>query len=484
MRSARLALALVSLAPHAGVRPASAAPAREFGAGDADLAALVSASLAARAEIREAEALVSAERERVSQAGALPDPVLTLGIQNDGFDSLQIGTMETSFYQVMVSQGLPWPGKRDLRAEVAALGGAEAESSVGRVRLATRAEVARAYLELVLARERLELVDRLEVVWRQSIELARSRYEIGAGAQSDVLRAQLELNRIRQRRFALAADERTSVHTLNRLRDRPLDDEVTTTATLTALAMPVLRGQDEDLADAEERSPELALARAASSRAGKRLDLARRERYPDFAVNAGVMPRGSLEPMWLLGLSVNVPLWSASKQGPAVAESEARSSASAHGVEAIRHQLALRVAERRTVLAALLDSTQLYADGLLVQSHATAESTLAQYRVGNVPFAAVLEANAGYIGDEEGYLLTLAEAQRVAIARDEVSLEPVSGGTGGAAPMGGGTAPSMRASSTASSAMGGSASRGAAASAAAAASATAATTSSSSGGGM
>lgn len=455
MRSARLVLVLVSLAALAGARPASAAPAREFGAGDDHLAALVSASLAARAEIREAEALVSAERERVSQASALPDPVLTLGIQNDGFDSLQIGTTETSFYQVMVSQGLPWPGKRDLRAEVAALGGAEAEASVGRVRLATRAEVARAYLELVLARERVTLVDRLEVVWRQSIELARSRYEIGAGAQSDVLRAQLELNRIRQRRFSLAADERNAVHQLNRLRDRPLDDEVTTAATLTGLARPALRGQDEDLADAEERSPELALARVASSRAGKQLDLARRERYPDLAVNAGVMPRGSLEPMWLLGLSVNVPLWSASKQGPAVAESEARSSASAHGVEAIRHQLALRVAERRTVLAALLDSIQLYADGLLVQSHATAESTLAQYRVGAVPFAAVLEANAGYIGDEEGYLLTLAEAQRVAIERDEVSLAPVNAGTGGAA-----------------------------ASAAAAASATASTPSSSSGGGM
>ena len=46
-----------------------------------------------------------AERERVPQAGALPDPVLSLGIQNDGFSEIMIGKMETSFYQVMLSQG-------------------------------------------------------------------------------------------------------------------------------------------------------------------------------------------------------------------------------------------------------------------------------------------------------------------------------------------------------------------------------------------
>jgi cobalt-zinc-cadmium efflux system outer membrane protein len=465
MRLAPLLVTLtLALAATPAARAAGDSSDAPFGAADPRLGALVEESLAARAEIRQAEDLVRAERERVSQASALPDPVLTLGIQNDGFDSLQIGTMETSFYQVMVSQGLPWPGKRGLRAEVAELGSAEADANVGRIRLSTRAEVARAYLDLVLARERLRLADRLEVVWQQSIELARSRYEIGAGAQSDVLRAQLELNRIRQRRFALGADQRTAVQTLNRLRDRPLDDEVATAAALTELGTPRVRSPEADLADAEARSPELALAQLASARAGKRLDLARREQYPDFAVNAGVMPRGSLEPMWLLGLSVNVPLWSASKQGPAVTENEARSSAQARGVEAIRHELALRVAERRAVLAALLDTLELYTGGLLVQSQATAEATLAQYRVGNVPFAAVLEANVGYIGDEEGYLLTLADAHRVAIARDEVSLAPTGGvNVAGAAPMRGGAPTSGRMQPASASSMAGATSSGAAA---------------------
>jgi outer membrane protein TolC len=141
---------------------------------------------------------------------------------------------------------------------------------------------------------------------------------------------------------------------------------------------------------------------------------------------------------------VGLPLWSSRKQGRAVAESEARAEAGARGQQAVEQQLRLRVAERRTRYASLLENLNLYRGGLLVQSRATAESTLAQYRVGKVTFASVLEANAGYIADEESFLSTVADAQRLAIAADEVSLEaaggPPAGGLGGGGMPGAGAA--------------------------------------------
>ncbi len=51
----------------------------------------------------------------------------------------------------------------------------------------------------------------------------------------------------------------------------------------------------------------------------------------------------------------------------------------------------------------------------------------------NVTFASVLEANAGYINDEESYLTSVADAHRVAIAEAEISLNPIGGIAGGAA---------------------------------------------------
>ncbi|WP_242344328.1 TolC family protein [Anaeromyxobacter terrae] len=430
--------ALLLLAPQARANAQADASAGLALPSDPVLAALIEQSLAARPELRQANAAVRAERERIPQAGALPDPVLTLGIQNDGFKEIMVGKMETSFYQVMVSQGLPWPGKRGLRTDVARLAADEAGASLNRARLTTEADVRRAYLDLLLTRDRLDLLARLERIWITSAGFARSRYESGDGVQSDVLRAQLEQNRLRQRRWGLEAQERTTLQTLNRLRGKPVDEPISTSTSVRDLTLPELPAADAALADALARSPELAQARLGAARAEKSVALARRERFPDLSVNAGVMPRGQLEPMWQAGISVGLPVWSYRKQNRAVAESEARAEAGVSAAQAIEQVLRLRVAERRAAYTAVADTARLFREGLLVQSQATADSTLAQYRVGKVTFASVLEANAGYIADEDGFLAAVADAQRIAISEAELSLDPVGvAGAGGAIAAGG-----------------------------------------------
>ncbi len=406
---------------------------------DPVLQELIDESLAARPELKQAEATVRAERERVPQVGALPDPTLSLGIQNDGFDEIMVGEMETSFYQIMLSQPLPWPGKRGLREDVAELAAEGAESDVARLRLSTEAEVRRGYLDLLVVRERLALLDELERIWERSIGTARARYEAGDGAQSDVMRAQLELLRLRQRRWSLQAEEAARLQGLNRLRGKPLDAPIASSASVRAQPLPALPALDAATSDAETRSPELAGARTAASQADAQTRLARRERFPDVALQAGIMLRGKLDPMWTAGISVELPLWSGRKQSRAVAESEARASGSTLGAEAVLLTLHQRVAERRSALAALLETIDLFRKGLLVQSQATTESALSQYRVGKVTFASVLDANAGYLSDQEAHLLAVAEAQRIAIATAEVSLDPAGGGGGGA--MGGASVP-------------------------------------------
>ncbi len=431
----RVAAAVAFLLALPAVGRGQSEPAPQPLPADPVLSQLIEQSLAARPELKQAEATVTAERERVPQAGALPDPTLSLGIQNDGFRGIQIGKMETSFWQVMVSQGLPWPGKRGLREDVARLSADEAGTATARLRLGTEADVRRAYLDLLVVRERLALLDDLERIWQRSIGTARARYESGDAAQSDVMRAQLELNRLQQRRWSMKADEAARLQALNRLRGHPLDEPIPSGAAVRDLPLPALPDLAAAVADAEARSPELAGAKLASSQAEAVTRLARRDRYPDLSVQVGIMPRGGLDPMWTAGVSVGLPIWSGRKQSRAVAEGEARASASAQGTEAVGQVLRMRVAERRTALTSLLETIRIYRQGLLVQSQATTESTLAQYRVGKVTFASVLEANAGYLSDQDAHLLASAEAQRIAISSTEVSLDPV-GAAGAAGGMG------------------------------------------------
>jgi len=402
-------------------------------ASDPTLARLISESLSARPEIAAVEATVRAQRAKVAQAGAWPDPMLQLGVQNDGFMSWEVGKMETSYFSVMVSQTFPWPGKSDLRSDVAELAVGQSKLGVSRLRLSTEAEVRRLYVGLLLVRDRMVLLDRLTSLWEKSAEVARFVYESGGGAQSDLLRSRLELGRLRLRRLALAAEVRTVVQGLNRLRGRPLDELVETKVRLVDLGVPRLLDEQRAVDDALARSPELAAAQIYITSAGKAVDLANRSYFPDLVVSAGVMPRGGdFPPMWLLSVGATIPIFAGSKQNSAVREGEARAAAARANVDGVEQLLRLRVRERLTALAALLDTLRIYDDGLLVESGATAESTLAQYQVGKVSFVSVLDANAGVLADEDGYLQALAQAHQIGIAGYELSPNPVAISAGSA----------------------------------------------------
>jgi hypothetical protein len=129
-----------------------------------------------------------------------------------------------------------------------------------------------------------------------------------------------------------------------------------------------------------------------------------------------------------------------------VNEAAIRRDAEVSGEEATRQMVRLRAEERQAVLAALARTNQLYKEVVLVQSDAAVQSTLGQYKVGKVTFASVLDVLRGRIADDAGYLDSLAQARRVAIAQREVSLDPppslggavTSGGMPGTGASGGG----------------------------------------------
>lgn len=410
---------------------------------DADpvLAGLVAEALARRPEITQARQKLAAERERVPQAGALPDPTLTAGIQNDGFTSIEIGRMETSYYSFMLTQALPFPGKLGLERDVQALAAEGGVSDVKRAELATEAEVRGAYVALLVARGDLALQGRLETLWREAERASKARYEVGQGSQADLLRAQLERTRLRQQRWALEAAERTTVQAINRLRGRDLDEPIATTFELERVTPPELPKLDALARDAEARSPELAAARLATQRASRQSDLARRDLLPDFSISAGVMPRGSFPPMWTVSVGISLPVYAGSKQLRAIDERSARADAERAGEEAVRQTLALRTRQRLSLLESALESVSLYRSGLLVQSEAAVDSAIAQYQVGKVPFAAVLEAINGLLADRSSYLAALARVLQLAIDQQALSLDAPAGAAGGLARsgMGGGS---------------------------------------------
>lgn len=419
----RLLPGLVLVAPALAQAPLPEAP-----PADPVLASLLRETLAEHPDLERAEATVQMDQERIPQAGVLPDPTLSLGLQNDGFKQLQVGKMETSFYSVAFTQPLPWPGKRDLRKQVAALGAEVSEGAARRVRLSLEAEVRRGYAALLLVRGQQALLAQQAILLTQAEQLARTRYEVGQGSQGDLLRAQLELTRLQQSTWALEAEERVALAGLNRLRQQAPTSPIPTTAALADLALSAALSPEQ----VEAKSPELASARAGVRQTDKLVALAQLERRPDFAVTAGLMPRGGLEPMWQVGVAISLPIYGRHKQQRAIAEHEHHRRGQGAEVESVRTLLRQRTEERRIQLDTLRRTQALYRDGLLIQSEASFRAAMAQFEAGRGAFTGALEALNGWINDQGAYLQLLAQLQAQVIALNEAALGPTPPITGGA----------------------------------------------------
>lgn len=356
-------------------------------------------------ELQAAQADVVAAQERVPQAQAWPDPMLQVGVQNDGFRRWQVGVNEMSWVSFMASQTIPFPGKTSGAVEVARV--TQTKARVERVRLSVIAEVRRSVVALQLARARLSVLDASRKVAEQGIAVAKVKLESGEGTQADVLRATVELGRLAQQQRRLEFDAVAATQALNRLRG--VKGEIGALAVLT-LPSPTLV--------ATEPAPELDDARASKLEAEAQVTLAGKTALPDLSVSAGVMVRGSLEPMWTVTLGAPVPVVGLGRRQHALDEARAMVGAAERRLDAVTQQLDLATAQRQSELDSLLQRHELLVT-LARDAESTTEAVLSQYRIGKTPFTSVLEANAARLSIADELLQVEADAWRLHIAHDE-----------------------------------------------------------------
>jgi cobalt-zinc-cadmium efflux system outer membrane protein len=450
----------------------SATPSMAAPADDETLAALVEEALAKNPDLRVAAEAVRAARQRPAQASALADPVLGVSYTNEGW-SPTLGEMPDANLAVMLSQDLPFPGKRRLRGRIASRQADEVEQQLVRARLSLAASVRRAYYGLLQARSIADLIREQALLWRQIEGVARARYSVGQGNQQDVLRTQVELTRVGQVLAEQDAEAAIRLAEINRLLDRPADMPLETPATLDAssaasaqptslsgaavqptslsgaaaqptslsgaavqptslsgaAAQPISLSGAAVLAGELERlrafSPELTAARIAIDRARLLVELARKEYRPDFSVQGGYMNRGRLDPMWRAGVSVNLPL-NRKRRASAVAELEAVVAATESQAAAVDLQLRLRTQGRLAQLEAAQKIATLYREGIVPQDRMSVEAAVASYQAGRLPFVAVLEALTTLYGDRATLVRALASQSRIRASLDEASLETTS----------------------------------------------------------
>jgi outer membrane protein TolC len=195
---------------------------------------------------------------------------------------------------------------------------------------------------------------------------------------------------------------------LNRLLGREAGTPLDTPRRLAELAMPdggrPLPPLDEVLRLAEKESPELAGSAVALERLRLSADLARRMLRPDLTASTSYMNRGSLPPMWSVGVGFMLPVWSKTKQRQGIVEAEATAREETATREALRLAVRVNVEREYAEWKAALREAAPYATGVLVQDRLAVDAARASYESGKSPFVAMLEAINTLFADARAYV--------------------------------------------------------------------------------
>lgn len=412
--------ALVRVAAAASPQ-ADASPSAPFeGQAELRVEALVEAVLARNPTLAQMVAAWQAASARYPQVTSLDDP------QFGAFmGPASVGSKDVDFaYRLEVSQKVPWRGKLALRGENALAEARAAENDVQDARLQLVESARAAFADYYLVGRALAVNEEAQQLLAEFRENAQARYRTGQAPQQDVLQADVEIGRQRERQLTLERMKQVAIARLNTLMHLPTGsplppppNEIGPSA-----GLPDVR---ELQAQALARRPDLrALAdRALAEEASLRL--AQKEYYPDLDLMAAhdafwQRPEEDLRPQ--IGVRLNLPVRTARRHA-AVAEAQARVAQRQAELARQTDQVNLQVEEAYHLVRESEKALRLYDDTILPAARENVKAAIAAYTTGRVPFLSLLEAQRNLITLRERSYETTTD-----VFRRRATLERVVGG--------------------------------------------------------
>jgi cobalt-zinc-cadmium efflux system outer membrane protein len=371
---------------------AAAGPAQAEPLPGASVESLLAVAREGSPDIRMARLEAEAARERIQPAGALPDPILRIELENitrNGTQGATLSPSQVGDTKYTLMQPLPFWGKRDLKRDVAM---AEAEQADGRAIEAwseVAARIKSLYAQywltskaLQLSRENIELTQRLE-------QVAQARYAGGLAAQQDAIRAQVERSTMDTELVGMETEYRQLSAFINAMLARSGTAPLAEPSALRPLPSGLNAAALSERLQA--KNPQLAIETARVGGAEKSRELAYRNRYPDLTVGVVPMQVQNRVDSWSLMLEMNLPLQQGTRRSQE-RESERMLEAAAARKEALGHRLHGELSGAVANLEAARTTEQITRNRLLPQAELTFKSALAGYENGKVDFATLLDA--------------------------------------------------------------------------------------------
>ncbi len=317
-------------------------------------------------------AILSAQKEidaasgRVLQAGRIPNPELSVTF-NEVPTNFNFG--DAGEKDVGLSQPIEFPGKRSSRVDVAEHGKSIAELSLSRTKAIVSAKVKRAYYQSLLAGEVVSNVELTITLLSDFLRTVTERYQAGASKYLDVIRAKVEVTRLRNDLVEAKREQQTRLGELNVLLGRAGTTPIVLSDSLTY--QPLGIPQDSAVELYANQSNFLKIVEREAQRSQSVLNLARTSYLPDFSLGVALQKRpGSISPAGssnFLGFQfgASIPLWF--WQGPKgeVQEAEALLDISNIRIAAARLRVRLNILSAFRSASVAQEQLQVFETSLL-----------------------------------------------------------------------------------------------------------------------
>lgn len=390
------------------------------------LAELIGTALQSNSDILAARSKVVAAREKIRQAGSLPDPRVGVDYYLQPIET-RTGPQEAS---LSLQQTVPWPAKLSLDKELKEAEAAIDETMLNSAALGVIRKVKEAYVEHGylgqahrITGEILELMNYLEGV-------ARTNYSSGKTSFDDVLKLQVEIAKLKNRRVSLADKEIPVRAGILSLVGADNDALGTLRTTLPDISLNLQDAEIHELS--KQNNPKIIAGRHGLDRGRTQLEIADLGFYPDFTVSVrtiftgeaeyGNPPDSGTDPI-IAGFSVNLPLSFDRVQG-AVAEKQASLGAARNSLEQTGQSLA---AEIELNLFLYRDAERLhilYRDELIPEVRRQLDVALEAFQSGHHTILELIDAEKNCLDFELAKLRAQAD-KAIQIAR----LEELAGAT-------------------------------------------------------
>ncbi|MGH8085568.1 MAG: TolC family protein [Lysobacter sp.] len=324
---------------------------------------------------------VEAAQQESRRAGALPDPMLTVGIDNlpvTGADAFDVQADFMTMKRIGLRQEVPARAEREAERSLAARNIDKAQADAQAERLEVRRETAEAWIDLWAAQRELDELMALREETELASRLARARVAGGADPVADALAAEAALLELDNRIEAARASEQAAQVGLARW----IGDEMLlpTEQAPDFTALPVSEAR---LLAALDRLGPLLPTTAEIETAAAAVDVARAEKRPDWSVAASYGQRdGGRSDMFMLEFGIDLPLFTRNRQDRGIAARQAEYEAALSTREDLRRQQAARIRADIARWEGFKRQVARDRDALLPLARDRTATALAAYRAG------------------------------------------------------------------------------------------------------